>query len=553
MKKRIMKSLCAMMAVCMLFATQITNVFAADDAASITIQGNEGQSLKDKVWEIHKLFYAENAEDGESVRYTVNEVYLACLQEVVAARINKDADEVTEYEILDCMQKMNHTAAQKVESAYSEYRYFMEELLVQIGDRQIEGILFSVDEEPQNNQVVIDGLEYGYYVLEDVSDVDSLHAAASMAIVTTANPTAFVNIKSDYPTVTKKIYEEDNGVGWNDVADYEIGEAVPFKYTSNIPNINGYDSYYYAWHDVMDQALTLQEDSIQIQITGTLNGADKNYTLDSAEYELELAPDNSDTFQIIITNIKEIIDREFDQITDGENVYGQTVTVTYEAVLNENAKQDTGRPGYENDVRLEFSNNPNQTEGGDTTGFTPWDTTACFTYRLDGLKINDKNAVLANAKFKIYRDEACSEEVFQEEYVSNDKGEFVICGLDSGTYYLKEVEAPAGYRPIDEPIKIEIASSFSNDRDQYEKGDGAEESMFELEGMATITTFEDGAEKTAEAVLETNAEEGSLMLKITNRIGNKLPITGSYMMPVLFAVGGVCVYLGTRNDKQKSK
>ena len=187
------------------------------------------------------------------------------------------------------------------------------------------------------------------------------------------------------------------------------------------------------------------------------------------------------------------------------------------------------------------------------TGFTPWDTTVCFSYRLDGLKINNKNAVLANAKFKIYRDEACSEAVFEEEFVSNEDGEFVIYGLDSDTYYLKEVQAPVGYRPIDEPIKIEVKSSFLNDRNQYEKGDGAEESMFELEGKATIITFEDGSEKTAEAVLDTDAEQGSMMIKITNHMGNKLPVTGSYVMPVLFAVGGVCVYLGARNGKQKEK
>ena len=83
-----------------------------------------------------------------------------------------------------------------------------------------------------------------------------------------------------------------------------------------------------------------------------------------------------------------------------ENVYGQKVVLTYEATLNEKAAQDTGRPGFENDVRLEFSNNPDS-NGEGSTGYTPWDTVVCFTYKLNGLKTNNHGAKLEGAKFSI--------------------------------------------------------------------------------------------------------------------------------------------------------
>ena len=83
-------------------------------------------------------------------------------------------------------------------------------------------------------------------------------------MVNTANPNAEVQIKSDYPSVIKKIQEDDIGNdGWNDIADFEIGQTVPYKFESNVPNMNGYDTYYYAWHDKMDEALTFNKNSVE--------------------------------------------------------------------------------------------------------------------------------------------------------------------------------------------------------------------------------------------------------------------------------------------------
>ncbi len=64
--------------------------------------------------------------------------------------------------------------------------------------------------------------------------------------------------------------------------DFEIGQTVPYKFESNIPNINGYDTYYYAWHDVMDEALTFDPDSVAIHI----RTEDKNYELAKDEFQV---------------------------------------------------------------------------------------------------------------------------------------------------------------------------------------------------------------------------------------------------------------------------
>ena len=377
-------------------------------------------------------------------------------------------------------------------------------------------------------------------------------------------------------SVTKKIKEDDNEIGWNDIGDFEIGQKVPYKFESAIPDMNGYTSYYYAWHDIMDNALTLQENSIKIKISGTVDGESKVYELGTHEFSLVTENIGSDTFQIKVADMKAIVDREFPQFNNqSENVYGQKVTLTYDAVLNEKAAENTGRPGFENDVRLEFSNDPNQTGAG-KTGYTPWDTVVCFTYRVDGVKSNNKGKNLANAKFKLYYDENCTEEVFikenetgycvvhedssalvvaadRTEIVSDDKGEFAICGLDSGTYYLKETQAPEGYRPLLEPIEISIASSFPEKRNEYVKGTGATEAVLNLSANGKITTFVDGKESVSESPLTTNADVGSVVISVINQISAKLPMTGSYAMPLLIGVGGISVFMGIKTSKKKQK
>ena len=85
-----------------------------------------------------------------------------------------------------------------------------------------------------------------------------------------------------------------------------------------------------------------------------------------------------------------------------------------------------GRAGFENAVRLEYSNNPDS-DGNGSTGTTPWDTVVCFTYKINGLKVNNHNKLLKNAKFRLYSDENCTNEV----YVKESPNGYVVMNRDS--------------------------------------------------------------------------------------------------------------------------
>ena len=547
--------------------------------AQITIQGNGGQSLTGKEFHIYRLFHAENSVGNESINYTFNPEYKLALQTIVGRKLGIAATEITEYQVIDYIQSLNKNqvegayATQTPEGSYSDFRYFVEELRDVIVAQGIVGDVVSVASASSDNTIVVQGLEYGYYLVDETTAVGDTHSAASLCIVNTANPDASVVVKSDYSGIVKKIQEDDNkssigNEGWNDIADYEIGQTVPYMMASVIPNINGYHEYYYAWHDVMDEALTFDPYSVQIEILDDESG--DVYYLDWSEFKVIENPGNGDTFMVEIEDIKKIVDREFDNMNAlNENKYGQDVILTYTATLNDKAAKDMGRPGFENDVRLEFSNDPDST-GKEETGFTPWDTVVCFTYQVDVLKTNNHDLELADAKFRLYYDEECTEEVYIKqtedgynvvnydslwvpqpvsstnstslgesvEMVTDANGSIIINGLDEGTYYLKETAAPTGYRKLLDPIVISINATYTNYRNDYVKGDGAtDKTLVNLEAMAHIKTFLEGVYEEDDVVLETNMETGEINITVINAVGKKLPVTGSVLTPIILAAG----------------
>lgn len=595
-------------------------------SASIKIQGNSGESLVGKKFEVFQLFNAENAKHGESINYTFNDKYAQALKNVVCKALNKrdnvslTPNEVTEYMVIDYIQSLNEhyvegsQTEQQENSRYTTFRYFVEDVRDEIKTLGISGDVVSVKSVGADNSLTLSGLVYGYYVVDEISDrgpngTDDQHYASSLCMVDTANPSAEINIKSSYPTIIKKVQEDDNkdtvgNDGWNDVADYEIGQTVPFKYTSTIPDMYGYHTYYYAWHDSMDEELTFHNNKSEISITIEKDG--KSYKLKDNEYNVitdKAQMDAEDTFKIEVQDIKAIVDAQFDKVdAEGKNDYSNmTVTLTYNATLNEKAADDCGKPGFENDVRLEFSNDSDSAGDGET-GKTPWDTVVVFTFKLNGLKTNDHDFKLEGAKFRLYSDPECRNEVYVKPYVagaasgvsrygvtgetgttnnvtnpseteknemgnngyivinrdsaggndhtggtapngavemvSDAKGNFTIRGLDQGTYYLKETDAPDGYRPLLDPITIVVKPTYTADRNDYVAGDGAtDKTLTKLEATAHIKEFYDGQYKEGDAVLNTDIDDGSADIKIINEVGAKLPITGSSAMLLMLGAG----------------
>ena len=116
----------------------------------------------------------------------------------------------------------------------------------------------------------------GYYLFEDTT---TKGVTNPVILKMAADSKVHIEVKASVPQVEKKvkentydtdyasqtIYAEQNGSkiplnygkGYNDVADYCIGDSVPFELIGTIPeNFDEFKSYYYAFNDTLSKGLT---------------------------------------------------------------------------------------------------------------------------------------------------------------------------------------------------------------------------------------------------------------------------------------------------------
>lgn len=414
---------------------------------------------------------------------------------------------------------------------------------------------------PVDGNYVIEGLPAGYYLVKDQDgSLEGDADAATEYIVQVLGNVAMEPKDSDIPTVEKKVseedYHQDDGYGttYNDVADWDIGDSVPFKLIGSIPDMSAYDTYEYIFTDTLSNGLTLQEGTVRVYIAVNRDDEVRDYTplTEGEDYTLTVnnVENGGGSFSIDFDDLKTA-----PYVDQGNRNF---VIVTYDATLNANA--EIGLDGNPNNVYLEFSNNPN----GDGLGRTAEDTVIVFTYELDGTKVDGENAEtkLEGAEFVLlngghtrvahiengklvgwinlpegYGDRNYNEipyetwqaldETTSVIMTSAAEGVFGVSGLDDGTYYLMEIKAPTGYNLLENALRLDIAAATANG--QTWAGDPAAALT-----ALTIDVDQGGAQNG-------DVGTGAVALTVANNQGATLPETGGMGTTLFYVIGGLLV------------
>jgi LPXTG-motif cell wall-anchored protein len=203
------------------------------------------------------------------------------------------------------------------------------------------------------------------------------------------------------------------------------------------------------------------------------------------------------------------------------------ITVEYTSTLTE--KATLGNQGNVNEAMLQFSNNPNSEQVGESTptGKTPWDNVIVFTYEVVVNKVNENEEALKGAAFKLEKKLKDGTTKPVKEFTAGEATSFTFSGLDDGDYVLTETTTPAGYNTI-KPITFTVTAEHNIEWTTGERTDV----LTELNGNAASGEITFTPDKTA----------GSLTTKVINVEGSNLPSTGG-MGTVLLYVAGIAVFV----------
>ncbi len=355
-----------------------------------------------------------------------------------------------------------------------------------------------------NGEIAVTG--DGYYFIKDVTE-SLTNDTYSKYMLQVVGDTA-VTAKDTTTTSKKEVKDTNDTTGvtsdWQNTADYDIGDAVPFKLTGTVAS--DYASYtkpyYFAFHDTYNKSQLGDPKDVVVKIDGN--------TVDSSKYSVNVT---STGFDVVFTDLKQ---------TDAHA--GSAVTVEYTSELLTGA--NIGSAGNVNSSNIEFSNDSNNEQHH---GKTPEDTVIVFTYKVVVNKVDDSTPgkPLAGAEFTLTKTMKDGSSKTIAVTTAESGTQFNFTGLDDGEYTLTETKTPTGYNTI-APIKFTVTSVK----------DDSGKKLTSINGQATTGEIDLGTSG-QKANVDTTA--GTITTTVINKSGSTLPSTGGMGTTVLYVVGGLLV------------
>lgn len=542
-----MKKLFATLIAVVMALTLSVSAFAAPGDYTITITNSDSISSAGHVYEAYQIFAGDldstgtilsNITWGENV--TDGAAFITALKAKAAFEVggvNIFEAATTAADVATVLAKPEHHTSAMVK-AFAE-----------VATAQKTGAFVAKSTESNAPYTIgIPSTKTGYYLVVDtLTDPTAPNKDISDFILQVVGDVS-VEHKGSIPTVDKQVSE--TGSTFHDSIASGIGDIHTYRVTAELPDdYYLYSAYELNFYDDMSTGLTLDPTSIVVKAVIRSSGVE--VTIDPSCYTVI----STSTYELVvlIDNLK--------AVTSG----GATITLSaddavevfYKATLNENAVSEVGK-GVENEVHIEYSNNPNAVGTG--TGNSNEDITHVYPINLKVVKVDGKETskALSGAKFVLMKDYSDGIDTHKdyakveagvlvswEHHAVNDgcatdnaehaaavaagkvgteletaaDGSIMVKGLDAGKFYLEEIAAPDGYNSLVEVITITTSITI-------------DENLDKISGMTGTTT---------QGTVTFEADKGTVTVTVPNFKGDVLPSTGGMGTTLFYAVGGAMV------------
>ena len=277
-----------LMAMTMILSMSMTAFAAEAPKGTLTVNN----TVAGKTLDLYQIFTATKS--GDNVAYTLNSAYEGFFQSKItdASALTGEALSEKAYAYVKEQVGTNGDA----ETA----KTFAKDVLGWILDSK-NNITATKTVNTTAPSTVVSDLAYGYYLVYPKGATDTSTApgnqtyTSAASLVSITADTATINMKSNYPTVDKKIIPAQSGSGitvgaivdasWDGshqmelddennpedtiaphsesdekkAGDFGIGDTVTYQLTSKVPDMTGYNSYTFKFSDTLSKGLDLKE------------------------------------------------------------------------------------------------------------------------------------------------------------------------------------------------------------------------------------------------------------------------------------------------------
>lgn len=368
-----------------------------------------------------------------------------------------------------------------------------------------------------------------------------------------------VTVYNYVPDVDKQVQKRGDENTWQEAADYNVGDMVPYKVTVTVPeNITRLKTF-----TVTDTPTNLEDDVNTIKVL-YING----------ETTTEL---NGTAAIKAINKVNNGFEIQFDPAAMSDYA-GKEIVITYQAELLSDAVSTTD--GNSNKVSLIYSKKVKTNENPDTDEDkkTVQDETVVYTFKIKITKTDEKGNGLNGVEFDLYKEvtdgtanaitgeEAKAKGLDENKYwlkvndqplttkkVDGVDGILEVKGLANGTYKLVETKTLKDYNLLKEPVDVSLDIAYKTtwtETDHYKDG------VWVKRDVTQKSEAFDSNEAPEDEMNGGKQNGGVTSTTIINRKGFDLPTTGGFGtllfsgIGVLLVVAGVGVLLSLKKKNR---